>query len=277
MSYMLKTSDSDFTPHWHAYVSNPHRFDVLAYGIMKQGGINAGINNAGVALMMSYFDYRVSAGALVAQPDDMFVRWPDDRGLVNAALLAQCRSTTEAIAFLYDAVGRRPGIVGGNHLVADVSGAMAMFEHCNGRMAHRLYSEGGILSRGNDGLLIWPEEQETLPDAVRDDRRLRRETMERSLTDVRAAIAAGEFDEAHLDGKLKSALSSHAQEGSVNLGSICAHGIEAPAARMPMHGEIWTMTGVIFDVVNGRMHYSLGNPCHGRWKSLTFSNYPIAV
>jgi hypothetical protein len=275
VSYLLKTSDSDFTPHWHGYVSNPRGHDVLAFGKMKQGGINAGMNAAGLALLMSYLDYRVPPGTTATPHDDIFVRWPDDRGLINAALLARCSTVAEGLDFLYDAIGRRPGIVSGNHFIADRSGAIAIFEQCDGRMAHRVYQDGGIASRGNDGLLIWRDEQDAMPDVIRQDRRRRRETMERALAPLGTAIEAGDAPAERIGAALQTALSAHAEDGPTGVGSICAHAVQAPGARTPMAGNIWTMSGVILDIANGRMRYSLGNPCHGRWHDLAFETDPM--
>lgn len=269
VSYLLKTSDSDFVPHWHGHVRDHRGRSFLAFGIVPQGGINAGINDAGLALMMSFLDYR-GPREISEAAETGGAWWEDERGLINADLLSRCASVSEGMEFLFEAVRSRRPRIGGSHFLADPSGAIAVFEHCDGRMEGRLYPDGGVVARGNDGLLIWAEEQERLPPALREDRRARREVMARALAGLEASVSGGEGPDG-LEKELKGILASHAPAGVDAIGSICAHGVGVPGGRWWSPAPNWTMSGIILDVAARRMIYSVGNPCAGRWRGLSFA------
>ncbi len=98
---------------------------------------------------------------------------------------------------------------------------------------------------------------------------MRRERMHAAL----AALQESIFEDVprdRLPEELKRILSSHSPEGPEGIGSICAHGVRAPGARSWSSKPDWTMTGVILDVIDMRMLYSIGNPCRGLWKEIAF-------
>ena len=94
--YGFSTSDSPPAQFWHGLAGGPSRHAVLAYGLMPQQGINAGLNERGLLIVSSHFDF--------ADPSDHPVIrgvgdcWLGDlRGLIQAEALAVCIDAWDAL------------------------------------------------------------------------------------------------------------------------------------------------------------------------------------
>lgn len=268
--YLGKTLDFCHTGCWHAVVHHSQGHDALCLGMTPQLGVNSGINSAGLAVILSYLDYRGPFEAPNDAQSGNLLKWKgDDRGVANAALLARCTNVQEAVEFLYDFIPRYPGVTGGNHMLADASGQIAVFEHCNGQMQHQFYTEAGFTARGNNGLLVRYEEQAKLPAEVREDRETRYSAMLACMRETHAALCEGAVG-AVAERNFKDMLSSHGHRGADGLGSICVHGLALPGGRASSPLPNWTISGIIIDVTGRKMSYTVGNPCQSEWRVLQF-------
>ena len=95
----------------------------------------------------------------------------------------------------------------------------------------------------------------------------REEAIEKFLLHARENIPRGITSDEIISGA-KYLLSSHSK-GSDQLAGICAHGLEAPGARLFGSDPCHTLTAVICDLNEKTMHYSVGNPCQERWRKVT--------
>ncbi|MEW6274656.1 MAG: carcinine hydrolase/isopenicillin-N N-acyltransferase family protein [Bacillota bacterium] len=269
--FLFKTVDYDLVGAWHAVVRSGRGYDALAIGMVPQLGINSGLNEKGLGVCMSYLDVKgVEDSAKVESR--MPARWAgDDRGLANAAVLASCTTVEEAIEYYYDFVAKHPGTVGGNHMLADATGNIAVFEHSNGEARHAYYTDTGFAARGNNGLLVIQKQQELLPEEIKKDRMVRYQKMNEFLAGLHFELKNGLNDEVIVQ-KIKGILSYHAPTGVDQPGSICTHNLQLNGARtnQPLPG-CWTITSVIFDIMKLKCYFSIGNPCQDQWGTISFS------
>lgn len=257
---LCKTQDFYESGYWHGKVSHPNGVSMVGCGVVSQIGINSGMNDKGLAVLLSFLDYRGPFETLESQ--DIPSKWHnDDRALINAQLLARCSSVEEALDFLYEQIPRYPHIPGGNHMLADQRGNLAVFEHCAGEMNHRYYSEEGFVARGNNGFLVKKGEQDQLPDRVKQDRERRYFKMESVLK----AIIKDSLKQAEILEALKQALASHDYHYDGQVGSICIHDQTLPGARASTHVPMTTITAIIFNVLEKKMYYTTAPPCQGDW------------
>jgi len=265
-----KTLDFYESGYWHGIISHPDGISMLGCGLVPQIGINSGMNDKGLAVLLSYLDYR---GPFEEQdirkiPD----KWHnDDRALINAQMLAKCSNVEEAIAFLYEQVPRYPHMPGGNHMLADRKGTLAVFEHCAGEMNHRYYNEEGFVARGNNGFLVIKKEQEQLPGLVRQDRNLRYSQMASVLRDVHGRSMS--YDEI-LQSMMK-ALAFHNEQSDRQVGSICIHDQILPGARASTSLPLTTVTALIFSLNEHQMHYTVTPPCQGAWHTMGLKPWEV--
>lgn len=96
-------------------------------GMTPQAGVNSGLNEAGLAVLMSYLDYRPGAPAEGQAP---LLRDTDRRGTFNAAVLSRCQTVDESLKVLYELAPRYPDGPGGNHILAS---RQAHGRGCHGR------------------------------------------------------------------------------------------------------------------------------------------------
>lgn len=261
-----KTLDFYECSFWHGKVTCTNGNSILGLGAVPQIGINSGINKNGLGVLLSFLDYR---GPFEKnKSSDIPQKWSgDDRALLNAQILAKCINVEEAIEFLYENVPKYPSMPGGNHMLADANGNIAVFEHCAGQMKHKYYTEQQFASRGNNGFLVIQDEQNKLSGDVQRDRNLRSENMADTLKKLITNNTS--YDEA-LDN-LKKVLGSHSQDAD-QIGSICIHNHVLPGARASTHVAMSTVTAVILDVVRKKMLYTIEAPCKNKWYELDFQH-----
>lgn len=185
-AYLLafKTLDSGPTGVWHSIVHFSSGTRAIALGSTGQQGINSGINDHGLTVILSYLDVVVPDASMTVE-ETMLLRSRDTRTLANALLLDRCRTVAEGAAFLDEFFHRHPSAVGGNHILADRSGAIGNFEHCGGEHVFRDVSADGLIGRGNDGCWANLQAQRGLPEAVRRDRALRSGRVVSALAGIR--------------------------------------------------------------------------------------------
>lgn len=257
-----KTIDFYESGFWHGKVSHTHGNHSLGCGLIPQIGTNAGINEKGLGVLLSFLDYR---GPFEwNDSNDMPNKWEsDDRALLNAQLLAKCSTTEEAIESLYEHVPKYPMMPGGNHMFADIGGNIAVFEHCNGEMNHRYYNEEKYTSRGNNGYLTILKEQENLPEKVKFDRSERANKMASALTD----ILEKPVSEKDAINRMQLILSHN--DNNNEIGSICINNLVLPGARASTHLPLATVTAVIFSLTKRTMYFTKENPIHNQWYTLS--------
>lgn len=262
------TYDSGF---WHALITNQGGYDVLGVGMTPQIAVNSGLNKAGLGVCLSYFDYRGPfTDDPAPKPAGKGLKWSgDDRGVANAAILAKCTTVQEAIEFMYDFVPQNPHMPGGNHMFADANGEIAVFEHCDGQMNYQIYTAQGYTARGNNALIIQQGRQRELPELVQKDRNDRCSTMEKCVAEIYRQASQGLAKDQAIE-MMKQAFSTHGPDGADKPGAICAHGMALAGGRSSLPLPNWTLTAVVFDVIDRKMVYSIGNPCLGNWRELSF-------
>jgi hypothetical protein len=265
INLLVKTMDFPISSCWHGVAFQPGGFKFLAMGLTGQIGINSGVNEAGLGVALSFLDYR---GPF--QDDgkaQKFTHWlGDERGLANTEIMSRCERVEEAIEYLYGFVENHP-LPGGNHMLVDATGKVAMFEHCNGQKAHKIHEEG-YTARGNNGLLILQEEQAALPELVKFDRTTRFSTMRGFVEETKKIIETDGSREKAI-AKMQEALSTHSPDGNDQPGTICSHGNVLPGARANLAIPMHTVSAIIFDVTKKELFYTRGNPCESEWLKLS--------
>lgn len=267
---IFKTLDAGPTSTWHGFISHPEGYHSIGMGVAPQPGINSGVNEVGLGVVLSYLDFR---GPFEDTGEEPPVWEADLRGLANAQVLATCANVDEGVELLYNFFATHQNRVGGNHVLADRSGRIVVFEHCNGEMSHREYSVEGTVSRGNDGLLVADEEQAGLPDKVLEDRHERRKAMQVSLIEAKAGLDSGLLEKEDAIEKIKARLSSHRLGDGTAIGSICAHGVSLPGARFASALSNYTLSAIVLDIFSMEMHYTQGAPCSSPWQLISMSSY----
>lgn len=240
----------------------------IVFRFVPQMGVNSGLNEYGLSVLISYSDYRLRDPKL-HPPDDRlpaaFARIDrEPRTLMNEFVLDTCRTVDEAVEMMQAFVAKHPDMVGGNHLLADASGAVAIVEHCEGKSAVEYATDHGFAARANDSTLLIRDAQERLSN-IRDSHE-RRTQMARFLESRRAD--ARDFSEA-----ARSILASHGRSGPERMGSICAHGLTVRGCRTPAVGPftsepVWTVSSMVLDLTRREMTFTRGNPCQASWHTL---------
>jgi len=255
----------------HRLVLNGQKF--LNFSIEPQGGVNAGMNEFGLCVAISYSDYRSrsSPGEKRTEsvaPHVSLVQEP--RTLMNELVLAQCRSVTEALDLMIPFIAVHPDMMGGNHLLLDRDGAIVMVEHCEGKSAVLSYGERGYVARANNSESLIREHQAKMA-FVRDS--LDRQTeLDVFLGEQRGSLSSG--DVPSVVASIKAKMGSHPDEGKDVVGSLCVHGLIGPGYRSTAAGPhaedpLWTVSSMLFDLELGEMQYSVGNPCVAQWRTLS--------
>ncbi len=274
--FALKTSDYRLSGIWHGIIQGGKGHDILGSQRWEVSGVNAGMNRKGLTVLRAYLGYQEGPFENIGKqeyPKDSFSFDLDRRGAITAAMLECCCWVDEALSYFHDALPRYCNKGSGQKgillMLTDIKGHIGVIEFCEDRIASKIYPEG-YTARGNNGLLVFLEEQASLSDVVRKDREHRYYRMLKEVREVYEMMPKG-ISKTEALAKLKGVLSWHGPAGETEPGAICAHGIKAPGARFPGNESFWTIAGVIFDVVEGRMHYAAGStPCNATWRSLTF-------
>jgi|GEM_PF-1101782 len=261
--YGFSTSDSPPAQFWHGLAGGPSRHAVLAYGLMPQQGINAGLNERGLLIVSSHFDF--------ADPSDHPVIrgvgdcWLGDlRGLIQAEALAVCIDAWDALEAMRRGIAEGGPSIGGSHIIADRSGTIIVFEHCRGRAAWRDETAAGWAVRSNQAFGLFAEEQRLMPVRMREDRARRYETAAATLR----LFAGRPADRRTAVDALKRLTASH-ERGGTGSGSICAHGILHGRSNAPL--PHMTLSAMVWDVAGGAMHYTTGRPCESAWRIMAFA------
>jgi hypothetical protein len=272
---LAKSSDYRRTGNWFGIIKGNCGYDILGSNRWDIVGINAGMNRTGLAVCRTYFDYRegtLNDYSKTELPDHGFDYDSDSRGAVAAAMLERCSSVNEGITYLNEIVPihcyKGSGQKGVSFILADSDGGLAVLESCNGQLSSKIY-KNGLIARGNNGLLLFTKEQETLSKNIKKDRNERYKRMLKTLSDILKKDRIGKSKTQAIE-EIKYTFSWHGPDGGENPGAICAHGICAPGARTNSSELFYTNAAMIFDVVDKQMHYVGGNPCELKWSTIEF-------
>jgi hypothetical protein len=277
-SFLVKTADG-----WpnlkisHRVARSQEGVGFLSFGLEPQGGVNSGMNEFGLGVVISYSDYRFRDPEVYPPSDE--VPMPsvsldrEPRTYMNELVLGRCRNVAEAVDFMKNFVRQNPEMMGGNHLLADADGHIAIVEHCEGNLNVAHQSRPGYVARGNNSELL-AAEQARIP--VVQDSLARQRQMARFLETQISVLESGDDDAFVRSGK--ALLGSHGGTEE-QFGSICVHGLRLRGARAPAVGPAmdqpgWTCTGLIFDLDARRMDYTVGNPCTAEWRTLSLAYRP---
>jgi len=259
----FKTSDSPPVLFWHGRAGGPSRHAVLAYGLAPQQGINAGLNEHGLLMISSYFDYADPFDRPLLQEAGGY--WLGDlRGRLQAEALSVCTDAWGALEVLERGIAAGGPSIGGSHIIADRSGAIIAFEHCRGRTAWQDATSLGWAVRSNQAFGLFAEEQRRMPARMRADRERRYETASAAVR----LLAGRPVDRRTAVDALKRLTASHERDGTGS-GSICAHGILHGRSNAPL--PHMTLSAMVWDVAGGEMHYTTGRPCASGWKRMAFA------
>lgn len=255
LTFLMKTLDAS---DGHECVSGFFRASngnqALCVSVIRQHGINIGLNQQELAVTMSYSDYKPRFGK---GTDQVLM---DSRALANAQILAECRSVHEGIEVLKDFVPKHPDQLGGNHLLIDSQGKIALLEQCEGKYEYREYSDEGYCSRANNSHWLIKDAQSKT--TVPADSLPREKQMKAFLKEVYENIPKGMDGEEIIFGA-KSLLSLHS-----GARPICVHSHVNKDSTLFPSQPVSTLSAIILEINSSTMHYSLGNPCLGNWKAL---------
>lgn len=261
LGFLMKTIDGPPLEILNGFFRDPNRNQAIFTSFMRQQGINIGMNQHRLAVTLSYsdyVDYKVKGREEVLKMED------DTRALANAEILGKYKSVDEGIELLKDFVPRHPHQVGGNHLLIDANGDIALLEQCEGNYKYRKFTDRGYCGRGNNSHWLIKDKQSYL--VIPLDSLPREKAMENFLKNVYENIPKGMNSE-EIVRKAKSLLSQHS-ESNDQIGGICIHGLKEPGARLFGDASCNTLCAVILDIKELIMHYSLGFPCSENWKAL---------
>ena len=260
----FKTLDGGPSIVWHGVTYRPGGLRALGVGTTGRPGINSGVNEAGVGLMLSYLD-NCDARPLAA---DDATTWEDDlRWVANAEALSHCTSAVDMAEFFTRYFETNPSI-GGNHLIFDASGTLLGLEHKGGQVRVENYTKVGWTARGNDNLLLDDNIFSNLSEPVHNDRQLRREVATSAAEESMHYLEKG--DKLAAIVAIQDSLGRHVGDGG-SIGSVCAHGVVIPGGRSPSSEPYFTSTGIIIDARERTMIFSDGNPCRGMWHTLSLA------
>ncbi|MBB6690325.1 hypothetical protein H7B90_02825 [Cohnella xylanilytica] len=267
----FKNADNPPVGYWHGTAGGGDGgFRSLAFGLLAQTGINAGLNERGLLVVSSYFgceDPSESEGP--AEPGGGF-RSGDIRGRVQAEALARCETAADALVLLQERFEEaEERSIGGSHILADKDGGLYAFEHHRGHTAWQDASLAGWAARSNQAFGLFAAAQARQRDEIVRDRTIRLRTAELRLDALARRRPPGE----EAIAELRSLLASHAPDGGGAVGSICAHGAVHGRSNAPLPHD--TVSSMIWDVTEGKMHYTLGQPCRSEWRTATLSGKGI--
>jgi hypothetical protein len=272
VAFALKTADYMWKGVWHARITGSTGHDILGFNLVERPGVNSGMNDAGLAVMRSFLDYRGPFGD--EEPEDCpeadFPVDADNRSAIGAYVLEKFDRTGDVVDYAMTVLpkftGKGSGQRGGNFMIADAHGRIAVIEHCEDRISVKDYPEGHT-ARGNNGFLILHTEQETLPEHVRQDRSIRCARMAEAMKAVHDSVPQGMTKPEVLD-LLKQTLAWRGPNEDGGIGSCCCLGVNAPGSRTNSTAPCWTITAVIFDLIDRRMHFTRGTPHANPWHTL---------
>lgn len=261
-AYLLKTLDFGVSGVYAGRFRHSEGcHDVVGIGMLAQAGLNAGINDAGVGLMMSYFG---------TSKDEEYAmtghgQWNDVRGILNAKVLFNVQSAKEGMEMLAEMLCQQDIPVGGSHIIMDQQGCVGIVEHLNGQVHTAFYTteKSTVFAFGNTASLGFLEAQQALPVTIQEDRLKRKETMRQQLEQLTHNSLSEDLTQA----SLRQVLALHG-DSPEEIGSICIHHFTLPGARANLQGEMSTIAGIIIDVNHLSIDYSVGNPCQNQWRSI---------
>lgn len=259
----FKNADNPPVGYWHGRTGDSAGgFASLAFGLLPQAGVNAGLNKRGLLVISSFFGFEDPETA--KEPNGY---WRGDiRGKMQAEALARCGNADDALALMAERYGQAEGpTTGGSHLLADKDGRLLVFEHCRGETAWQDATSAGWAARSNQALGLFPEEQRSQRIEVTSDRQIRLRSAAKAL----AGLAGGTATDEEASQAIRRLLASHGPSGSGgDIGSVCAHGV--PFGRSNAAVQHHTVSGLIWNVGTGEMTYTNGPPCRSPWSKLTF-------
>ena len=269
---MAKTVDTFPTAMFFGKLRTGQGGGAIAFSMKWQQGVNAGLNGAGLAVMSSYLGRtsRLESGKRKSTAGTL-----DTRGLANGLALDRCATVEQAVAEMADYLELHPSSVSGVHFLLDRNGTMGIIEHDGGDIAFRIAVAKRVLIevRANDSRLLDGTEETEQDDGddpgLSDDRVLAGTLPHRDrrlrAKRFRAGLAACGGDRL---SSLKRLLGSHQSDDEGQIGRICVHDFDHQGARGVSPELHSTAIALILDPVRGRMLYSDGPPCGGRWRSL---------
>lgn len=263
LSFLFKTIDAGYTEITHGLLNTPSGTNALFSSIMRQPGTNIGLNNKGLGITISYSDCWSPE-----ETGEMPNLEGDTRALANAEALERFQNVQEVVDFLQTFVREHPDQIGGNHLILDAEGNIALLEQYKGRSDHCFYTDQGFCARSNNSHWLIREEQSKLYPPQ--DSWPREEITSSFLKETSRRIAEG-AEASEIVELIKKHLSTHS-ENENQIASICVHGLDAPGARLFGFSPCYSLTGVILDISNLEMHYSMGQPCSSEWKHMSFDS-----
>jgi len=260
----FKNADNPPVGYWHGETrDSAGGYASLAFGLLPQTGINAGLNERGLLVISSFFGFE--AQVLSKEP---YGYWRGDiRGKTQAEALARCDNAADALALMAERYEKAEGpTTGGSHLLADKEGRLLVFEHCLGEMAWQDASRTGWAARSNQAFGLFPDAQRKQREEIARDRALRLRTAEAAL----AGLAGRTRTDDEAIEALRRLMASHGPSGGgEELGSVCAHGV--PYGRSNAAVPHSTVSGLIWNVSLREMAYTSGPPCSSPWRKLKFA------
>lgn len=207
---------------------------VAGHASPLERGLNSGINEAGVAVAITFVDH-------VSLPEAIKIKTP--RGVLVEEILRTAGNLQDALRVVSDYL--TTPLVGGNIVIVTPNGG-AVLEQVYPRFAVEII-EQPVTVRTNHFLnLVLPEVTSVDPDNTA--ARFRR------FSHLLSPAVQGEHIGGFSIAKIKQALSDH--EGGH---PICRHG-EAGGS---------TVSSAIYDVQERSLHYVFGNPCSGTFQQFT--------
>lgn len=250
-----KTIDMPPGPLWFGRLKGLKGLDILGCVIPQQGGVNIGLNEAGLGAALAFY----SAGPAQRAPFQ-----GDPRGLINQEVLERCGTVKQAVAHLVAKVRQAPPEVGGIHLLVDLHGEIGVVEYAEGEVAYGYYPNFAVRANTADWL---PPDERTPPEA-RTDRETRREYLLAALQRLHVRASRPGGTPVTIVREFQQLLSSHCGEEK-GQGSICCHGLNIPNARLNGNGVVVTVAGIVLDVTRRTMWYATGLPCSVPWHHQT--------
>ncbi|THF81319.1 carcinine hydrolase/isopenicillin-N N-acyltransferase family protein [Cohnella fermenti] len=257
--YGFKNADNPPVGYWHGVAGSEDGYSSLAFGLLPQTGINSGMNEKGLLLISSFFGYSVPG-----EKEKKEGFWRGDlRGKVQAEVLARCATAEEALALMQERFDAAEEIsIGGSHVIVDRRGGLYVFEHSQGYTAWQDATAQGWAARSNQSFGLFRAEQELQSADVSRDRQLRLERAESVLS----GLGGKKLDASEAIANIEYLLRMHENEDGSALGSVCAHGVRSGRSNAPLPHD--TVSGMIWDLAEAEMRYTLGQPCCNEWKRL---------
>ncbi|MBB6636644.1 hypothetical protein [Cohnella thailandensis] len=258
--YGFKNADNPPVGYWHGVAGSGDGYSSLAFGLLPQTGINSGMNEKGLLLISSFFGF----SSADKEKRDGF--WQGDlRGKVQAEALARCATAEEALELMLERFGQSAEIsIGGSHVIVDRRGGLYVFEHSEGYTAWQDATAQGWAARSNQSFGLFRAEQELQHSDVSKDRALRLERAESVLS----GLGNKKLDASEAISAIQYLLRMHENADGSAIGSVCAHGVLSGRSNAPLPHD--TVSGMIWDLAEAEMKYTLGQPCRNEWRRLGF-------